>query len=50
MIKVIQADPWGNPYQYAQPGEVGEYDIYSLGADGEEGGEGANSDIGNWDI
>jgi general secretion pathway protein G len=41
-------DPWGNPYQYAYPGEFGEYDIYSLGADGEEGGEGMATDIGNW--
>ena len=41
-------DPWGNPYQYAYPGEFGEYDIYSLGADGEEGGEGSAADIGNW--
>lgn len=43
-------DPWGNPYQYAYPGEFGEYDVYSLGADGEEGGEGLASDIGNWNI
>ena len=41
-------DPWGNAYQYAYPGEFGEYDIYSLGADGEEGGEGMAVDIGNW--
>jgi len=41
-------DPWGNPYQYAYPGEFGEYDIYSLGADGEEGGEDMATDIGNW--
>lgn len=46
----LQEDPWGNPYQYAYPGENGEYDIYSLGADGEEGGEGLAADIGNWNI
>ncbi|MEO1251894.1 MAG: type II secretion system major pseudopilin GspG [Pseudomonadota bacterium] len=41
-------DPWGNPYQYRFPGERGVVDIYSLGADGETGGEGLNADIGNW--
>ena len=42
-------DPWGNPYQYRVPGERGgAYDLYSLGADSELGGEGPNADIGNW--
>jgi len=41
-------DPWGNPYQYRFPGEYGVVDVYSLGADGEPGGEGLNADIGNW--
>lgn len=41
-------DPWGNPYQYRFPGENSVVDIYSLGADGEPGGEGLNADIGNW--
>lgn len=49
-LKELSQDPWGNEYQYAYPGEFGEYDIYSLGADGEEGGEGLNADIGNWNI
>ncbi|TQV73921.1 type II secretion system protein GspG [Aliikangiella marina] len=49
-LKELSQDPWGNDYQYAYPGEFGEYDIYSLGADGEEGGEGLNADIGNWNI
>lgn len=44
----IKADPWGNNYQYAFPGEFAEFDIYSLGADGEDGGEGMATDIGNW--
>ncbi|MBV1911939.1 MAG: type II secretion system major pseudopilin GspG [Kangiellaceae bacterium] len=44
----LVVDPWGNEYQYSYPGEFGEYDIYSLGADGEEGGEGMAVDIGNW--
>ncbi|MGB0495012.1 MAG: type II secretion system major pseudopilin GspG [Kangiellaceae bacterium] len=46
----LSPDPWGNPYQYTYPGEFGEYDIYSLGADGEEGGEGLATDIGNWNV
>jgi general secretion pathway protein G len=50
-IKRISADPWGNPYQYVFPGTRGqEYDLYSLGADGQDGGEGANADIGNWNL
>lgn len=41
-------DPWGRPYLYKFPGEHGEFDIYSLGADGEAGGEGEAQDVGNW--
>ena len=41
-------DPWGNPYQYKYPGSHGEYDLYSFGADGRDGGDGENSDIANW--
>ncbi|MFC2953319.1 type II secretion system major pseudopilin GspG [Marinicaulis aureus] len=45
----LPTDPWGNPYEYRFPGERGgAYDLYSLGADGEPGGEGLNADIGNW--
>ena len=44
----IPNDPWGNPYRYLSPGEHGAVDIYSLGADGQPGGEGVNADIGNW--
>lgn len=47
-IKKMSVDPWGNPYQYRYPGERAEVDIFSLGADGEEGGEGQDADIGNW--
>lgn len=43
-------DPWGNPYLYLNPGNNGEIDIYTLGADGRPGGEAANADIGNWEI
>ncbi len=42
-------DPWGNPYQYLQPGVHGEIDVFSLGADGLAGGSGSDADIGNWD-
>ena len=41
-------DPWGRPYLYLSPGEYGEFDIYSLGADGLSGGDSQNADIGNW--
>jgi general secretion pathway protein G len=41
-------DPWGKPYGYRSPGEHGEYDLYTLGADGKEGGEGEDQDVTNW--
>jgi general secretion pathway protein G len=44
----IPTDPWGAPYQYLAPGQHGDYDLYSLGADGVLGGDGANQDLGNW--
>ncbi|MEM8659852.1 MAG: type II secretion system major pseudopilin GspG [Pseudomonadota bacterium] len=44
----VPLDPWGKPYIYVYPGENGEFDIYSLGADGLSGGEGQNTDVGNW--
>jgi general secretion pathway protein G len=44
-------DPWGNDYQYVYPGTHGkEYDLYSYGADGQEGGEGEDADVGNWNL
>lgn len=45
----LPRDPWGNPYQYLNPGNNGEIDIYTLGRDGRPGGEGEDADIGNWD-
>ncbi len=45
----IPKDPWGNDYVYRCPGEHGKYDLYSLGADGKEGGEGENKDIVSWE-
>lgn len=41
-------DPWGNPYQYLNPGVHGEIDVFSYGADGKTGGEGNDADIGSW--
>ena len=46
--KSVPEDPWGKPYQYRQPGEHGEYDLYSLGRDGQPGGEGDAADVVNW--
>ena len=46
--KAVPPDPWGNEYQYRQPGEHGEYDLYSYGKDGQTGGTGENADVTNW--
>ena len=43
-------DPWKQEYIYASPGENGDYDLYSLGADQKEGGEGVDADISNWNL
>ncbi|MDA8412349.1 MAG: type II secretion system major pseudopilin GspG [Desulfobacteraceae bacterium] len=47
--KKMPKDPWGNDYLYISPGEHGDYDLFSYGADGAKGGEGKNADISNWD-
>ncbi|AAK22163.1 type II secretion system protein GspG [Caulobacter vibrioides] len=47
-IRRLPKDPWGNDYQYRAPGAHGAIDVYSFGADGREGGEGKDADIGNW--
>ncbi|EOG1392756.1 type II secretion system major pseudopilin GspG [Vibrio cholerae] len=49
-IKRLPKDPWGNDYQYLSPGDKGTIDVFTLGADGQEGGEGTGADIGNWNI
>lgn len=49
-IAKVPKDAWGNNYVYISPGIHGEYDIYSYGADGEEGGEGKNTDIQSWNL
>ena len=46
----LTKDPWGNPYQYLNPGVHGKIDVFSLGGDGELEGEGINADIGNWNL
>jgi len=48
-IKSLPKDPWDNEYQYQKPGKHNkDYDLYSLGADAQEGGEGENKDVTNW--
>ncbi|AFN76239.1 type II secretion system major pseudopilin GspG [Stutzerimonas nitrititolerans] len=49
-LKRVPKDPWGNDYQYLSPGTQGQFDLYSLGADGKQGGTDLNADIGNWDL
>jgi general secretion pathway protein G len=50
-IPHLSKDPWGNEYQYTSPGTHNkDYDLYSLGADGQPGGDGIDADIGNWNI
>ena len=49
-LERLPTDPWGNPYQYLNPGNNGEIDIFTFGADGAPGGEGYAADIGNWDL
>lgn len=46
--KSVPNDPWDRPYIYRQPGQHGEYDLLSLGSDGQPGGTGDAADIGNW--
>lgn len=48
-IDRLAVDPWGRPYLYLSPGLHGDFDVYTLGADGLQGGTGKNADIGNWD-
>ncbi|MBJ6983908.1 type II secretion system major pseudopilin GspG [Luteimonas sp. MC1750] len=47
-IRRLPEDPWGQAYQYRQPGRSGGFDVYSFGADVAEGGDGDGADIGNW--
>jgi general secretion pathway protein G len=49
-LERLPKDPWGQPYQYLNPGLQGEIDVFSFGADGASGGEGADADIGSWSL
>jgi len=49
-LQKIPKDPWGNDYVYISPGEHGDFDLISYGADGEEGGEGRDADVQSWEI
>lgn len=46
--RTLPKDPWGRDYQYRAPGQYGDFDLYSLGADGMEGGEDDNADVTSW--
>jgi len=49
-LERLPKDPWGNAYQYLNPGVRGEIDVFSFGADGAAGGEGTDADIGSWSL
>lgn len=49
-IARLPNDPWGNPYQFSNPGLHGEIDVFSFGADGKTSGDGENADIGSWNL
>lgn len=49
-LKKLPVDPWKRMYQYLSPGEYGVYDLYSLGADGELGGDMEDADIRSWEL
>jgi general secretion pathway protein G len=49
-LERLPRDPWGNPYQYLNPGLHGEIDVFSFGADGSPGGEGNDADVGSWNL
>jgi general secretion pathway protein G len=46
---IIPLDPWSRPYTYKQPGDHGEYDLFSYGRDGKPGGEGEDKDVVSWE-
>lgn len=50
-LEDLPQDPWGEPYQFRYPGTKGkDYDVFTLGTDDREGGEGSDQDWGNWNI
>jgi general secretion pathway protein G len=50
LIHGLPVDPWGRPYQYNQPGRNGPYEVICFGADGREGGGGADADLVSWQL
>lgn len=49
-LKRVPTDPWGREYLYLNPGQHGEIDIFTFGADGQPGGAGINAELGNWNV
>jgi general secretion pathway protein G len=49
-LEKLPKDPWGRPFMYLNPGVKGEIEVFSLGADGQQGGSGIDADIGSWDL
>lgn len=49
-LSSVPSDPWSNTYQYLYPGQQREFDVFSYGADGQEGGQDIDADIGNWNL
>jgi general secretion pathway protein G len=49
-LRSVPTDPWNNEYQYTSPGRQGDYEVFTLGANGQEGGEGIDADIGTWNL
>ena len=49
-LRSLPSDPWNQPYQYIYPGQRSEFDLFTYGADGVQGGEDINADIGNWEL
>ncbi len=49
-LERLPKDPWGNPYQYLNPGEHEDIDVFSFAADAAPGGEGNDADIGSWNL
>ena len=50
LLNQAPRDPWGREYQYNRPGRDGPYEVVCFGADGRDGGDGADQDIGSWDL
>jgi general secretion pathway protein G len=49
-LQRLPMDPWDREYRYQNPGQHGDIDVFTYGRDGQEGGEGVDADIGNWNL